>query len=181
VNIATGAETLWSPESGVTNNQAGIWQSGAGLMSDGSGRIFLTSGNGVSPTKHAGTSPGGQLAESVIRLAVNSNGTLGAQDIFSPANAPSLDASDVDYGAGGPVGVPFTVAGYNALAQIGKDGRIWLLNRSGLGGREQGPNSTDTPCSSARLMAASGVILRSSETPRRPRPTQAPQTPTMTS
>ncbi|HSR84946.1 MAG TPA: choice-of-anchor D domain-containing protein [Streptosporangiaceae bacterium] len=145
VNIATGAETLWSPESGVTNNQAGIWQSGAGLMSDGPGRIFLTSGNGVSPTKHAGTSPGGQLAESVIRLAVNSNATLGAQDFFSPANAPSLDASDVDYGAGGPVGVPFSVAGYNTLAQIGKDGRIWLLNRSGLGGREQGPNSTDNP------------------------------------
>jgi Abnormal spindle-like microcephaly-assoc'd, ASPM-SPD-2-Hydin/PQQ-like domain len=142
INISTGAATLWSDESGVTNNQAGIWQSGGGVMSDGSGRIFLTSGNGVSPPKSS--TPGGQLAESVIRLAVNSNGTLSAKDFFSPANAPSLDASDTDYGAGGPVDVGnFTVAGDSTLAQIGKDGRIWLLNRNGLGGREQGPNSTD--------------------------------------
>ena len=74
VNIATHAESLWSDESGVTYDQAGIWQSGGGIMSDGSGRIFLTSGNGVSPAKRAGTSPGGQLAESVIRLAVTATG-----------------------------------------------------------------------------------------------------------
>ncbi len=142
-SIATNGMSIWSDESGVTFDEAGIWQSGGGIMSDGSGRIFLTSGNGVSPPKGPGTSPSGQLAESVIRLAVNSNGTLSAKDFFSPANAPSLDASDTDYGAGGPVGVPFTVAGDTTLAQIGKDGRIWLLNRNGLGGREQGSGGTD--------------------------------------
>ncbi len=142
-SISTNGVSLWSDESGVTYDQAGIWQGGGGLMSDGTGRIFLTSGNGVSPAKGAGTKPPGQLAESVIRLAINSNGTLVAQDFFSPANAPSLDAADKDYGSGGPVGVPFTVAGDNTLAQIGKDGRIWLLNRNGLGGREQGSGGTD--------------------------------------
>ena len=142
ISATPHAATLWSDESGVTNNQAGIWQAGGGIMSDGPGRIFLTSGNGVSPPKSA--SPGGQLAESVIRLAVNSNGTLAAHDFFSPANAPSLDASDTDYGAGGPVGVQFPIGSYNdTLAQIGKDGRIWLLNRNGLGGREQGSGGTD--------------------------------------
>ena len=113
-------------------------------MSDGSGRVFVTSGNGVSPVKRAGTSPGGQLAESVIRLAPNTTtGAVSAQDFFSPANAPTLDAGDVDYGAGGPVGVQFPIGPFSALAQIGKDGRIWLLNRNALGGREQGPNGTD--------------------------------------
>jgi hypothetical protein len=143
VNISTHAKTLWSDESGVTYNRAGIWQGGGGIMSDGSGRIFVTSGNGVSPVKRAGTSPGGQLAESVIRLGVNSNGTLSAKDFFSPANAPSLDAADKDLGSGGPVGAPFSVGGDNTLVQIGKDGRIWLLNRSNLGGREQGSGGTD--------------------------------------
>jgi hypothetical protein len=145
VSIATSGFSLWSDESGVTYDEAGIWQAGGGIMSDGSGRIFLTSGNGVSPAKGPGNKPPGQLAESVIRLAVNSNGTLSAQDFFSPANAPSLDASDTDYGAGGPVGVPFTVAGDTSLAQIGKDGRVWLLNRNNLGGREQGSGGTDNP------------------------------------
>jgi hypothetical protein len=136
---------LWSDESGVTYDQAGIWQSGGGIMSDGNGRIFVTSGNGVSPAKGPGTKPPGQLAESVIRLAVNStNGSMSAQDFFSPAQAPSWDASDTDYGAGGPVDVGnFTVAGDNTLAQIGKNGQIWLLNRNNLGGREQGPGGTD--------------------------------------
>jgi hypothetical protein len=143
VDISTHAKTLWSDESGVTYDQAGIWQGGGGLMSDGSGRIFVTSGNGVSPVKRAGTSPGGQLAESVIRLGVNSNGTLAAKDFFSPANAPSLDAADKDLGSGAPVGVPFSVGGLSTLVQIGKDGRGWLLNRSSLGGREQGTSNTD--------------------------------------
>jgi hypothetical protein len=138
-----GGGALWSDESGVTYDQAGIWQGGGGLMSDGSGRIFVTSGNGVSPAKGPGNKPPGQLAESVIRLAVNSNGTLTAQDFFSPAVAPSWDAADMDYGAGAPVGVPFTVAGYNTLEQAGKNGQIWLLNRNGLGGREQGSGGTD--------------------------------------
>ena len=58
-------------------------------MSDGPGRIFVTSGNGVSPVERGPVRrPGGQLAESVIRLGVNSNGTLSAKDFFSPATAP---------------------------------------------------------------------------------------------
>jgi PQQ-like domain/Abnormal spindle-like microcephaly-assoc'd, ASPM-SPD-2-Hydin len=143
ISTSTPKVTLWSDESGVTYNQAGIWQSGGGIMSDGAGRIFVASGNGVSPVKRAGTSPGGQLAESVIRLGVNSNGTLSARDFFSPAVAPSWDASDKDYGSAGPAGVPFPVGTYSALVQPGKSGQIWLLNRASLGGREQGPSGTD--------------------------------------
>jgi outer membrane protein assembly factor BamB len=143
ISTSTPKVTLWSDESGVTYDEAGIWQGGGGIMSDGSGRIFVTSGNGVSPVKRPGSSPGGQLAESVIRLAVNSDGTLSAKDFFSPAAAPSWDAADKDYGSGGPVGVPFAVGSYNTLIQAGKDGQIWLLNRDNLGGREQAAGGKD--------------------------------------
>jgi hypothetical protein len=143
VNTTTHATTLWTDEAGVTDDQAGIWQSGGGLMSDGSGRIFFTSGNGISPAKGAGSSPPGQLAESVVRLAVNSTtGQLSAQDFFSPADAPTLDAGDVDYGAGGPVELPVGTTTYpNVIVQAGKDGHIFLLNANNLGGREQGPSN----------------------------------------
>jgi len=148
VNLATNAFTLWTDESGVTYNEGGIWQSGGGLMSDGPGRIFLTSGNGVSPSVRAGSSPGGQLAESVVRLAVNTSGSLAAKDFFSPGNAPTLDAGDTDFGAGGPVAVPFGTATFpDVLAQDGKDGRIFLLNRSALGGRKQGRGKTNNDLS----------------------------------
>ena len=55
VDLANKANsTLWTDEAGVANNQAGIWQSGGGLVSDGPGRIFLASGNGVSPAPGPG-------------------------------------------------------------------------------------------------------------------------------
>src|SRR5205085_4432280 len=112
VKLSAKASTLWTDESGVTNDQAGIWQGGSGLMSDGPGRIFFTSGNGVSPPPGPGSSPPGQLAESTVRLRPRSNGSLAAQGFFSPANAPTLDASDIDFGSGGPVGAPFGPATY---------------------------------------------------------------------
>ncbi len=150
VNVTTGRQTLWTDESGLTDNQAGIWQSGGGLVSDGAGRIFFTSGNGVSPAPGKGSQPPGQLAESLVRLAVNSNGSLTAKDFFSPANAPQLDAVDRDWGAGGPVGLPFGTSTYPALmVQAGKDGRVFLLNRNNLGGRMQGPGGTDAALAQA--------------------------------
>ncbi|MGH3400703.1 MAG: choice-of-anchor D domain-containing protein, partial [Streptosporangiaceae bacterium] len=144
VNTATRATTLWSDEAGLTDNQAGIWQGGGGLMSDGAGRIFLATGNGVSPPPGAGASPPAALGDSVVRLSVAGDGTMSAADFFSPANAPALDAGDVDFGSGGPVGLPFGTSTYpDLLVQAGKDGRVFLLNTDGLGGREQGPGGTD--------------------------------------
>jgi outer membrane protein assembly factor BamB len=136
VNLSTNATTLWADDVGTSNKKGGIWQSGGGVMSDGSGRIFVTSGNGISPPKGPGNKPPAQLAESVIRLSVGGSGTLSAQDFFSPSNAPSLDSSDTDFGSGGPVGLPFgTSANSDILMQAGKAGEIYLLNRDNLGGR----------------------------------------------
>jgi outer membrane protein assembly factor BamB len=131
--------TLWTDEAGVSEDQAGIWQSQGGLVSDGAGRIFFTSGNGVSPAKGPGNKPPGQLAESTVRLAPNpTTGALTAKDFFSPANAPKLDAGDKDFGSGGPVGLPFGTTTFpHIVAQAGKYGRLYLLNRNNLGGRQQ--------------------------------------------
>ena len=144
VNIKSRAVTLWTDESGVTYNQGGIWQSGGGMMADPSGRLFATTSNGISPPAGPGISPPGQLGESVVRLAVNRNGTLSAGDFFSQVGAPQQAATNLDFGAGGPVGLPFGTATYrDVMVQAGKDGHIFLLNRDNLGGREQGPAGTD--------------------------------------
>jgi hypothetical protein len=144
INLTTKNVTLWTDEGGATDDMAGIWQAGGGLMSDGAGRIFFATGNGVSPAPGPGASPPPELAESVVRLAVQPDGTLTAQDFFSPANAPALDAADQDLGSGGTVGLPVGTATYpDLLVQAGKDGRVFVLNRDNLGGREQGPGGTD--------------------------------------
>jgi F5/8 type C domain/Abnormal spindle-like microcephaly-assoc'd, ASPM-SPD-2-Hydin/Protein of unknown function (DUF1573) len=138
--------TLWSTEAGKSNAEGGIWQSGGGLVSDGPGRIIVATGNGVSPAPGPGTSPPGTLAESVIRLQVNADGSLTAKDFFSPTNNTKLDQDDTDFGSGGPLALPAgfgTTAHPHLLVQDGKDGRVYLLDRDNLGGTGQGAGGTD--------------------------------------
>ncbi|SDT01871.1 iron transport multicopper oxidase [Streptomyces sp. TLI_053] len=150
VNTSTRKLTLWSTESGSASQNAGVWMSGGGLVSDGSGRIFIATGNGAgegsSPLKGPGDKPGGHFAESVVRLGVNSDGSLAPRDFFSPTNNREMDHGDVDLGSGGPVALPSgfgNAAHPHLMVQVGKDGRIFLLDRDKLGGMGQGPNGTD--------------------------------------
>ena len=57
VNTSTKAMSLWTDEPVPSSDEAGIWQSGGGLVSDGPGRIFVATGNGVSPGTAPGSSP----------------------------------------------------------------------------------------------------------------------------
>ncbi|MFF4590287.1 PQQ-binding-like beta-propeller repeat protein [Streptomyces sp. NPDC001388] len=147
VDTATRRTTLWSTVTSSANGKGGVWMSGGGLVSDGPGRILLSTGNGTSPAAGPGAKPPGQLGDSVVRLGVNSDGTLSAQDFFSPSNAPLLDLLDADLGSGGPAALPDDVFGTaqhpHLLVQIGKDGRLFLLDRDDLGGRSQGASGAD--------------------------------------
>jgi hypothetical protein len=126
VNVATHQITMWSDETDATSKGGGIWQAGGGLVSDGAGRIFLSTGNGVTAPNGPGSAPPPTLSESVIRLGVKTDGSLAAQDLFSPANAATLDVNDQDLGAGGPVALPdqyFGTAAYpHLMVEMGKEG-----------------------------------------------------------
>jgi hypothetical protein len=153
---ATGKPSLklWAAESQTADDEAGIWQSGGALMSDGPGRIFAVTGNGVSPSPGKGTSPPGTLGESVVRLAVNSDGSMVAKDYFSPANNNKLDQDDADLGAGNPVALPASfgsTAHPHLMVVAGKNGVVWLLDRDNLGGTAQGPGGTDAVVSSTTI------------------------------
>jgi hypothetical protein len=147
VNTATKQITMWSDESGPSSQESGIWQAGGGLVSDGNDRIFLTTGNGVTAPDGPGTPPPPTLSQSVIRLGVKSDGSLAAQDFFSPSNAALMDVNDQDIGAGGPVALPDQYFGTKKIPHLmvvmGKDGRLFLLNRDDLGGKSQGPGGGD--------------------------------------
>ena len=145
VNATSGAQTaMWTTETALAVGGAGIWQAGSGLMSDGQGRIFFSTGNGVAPPVPTGAAslPGSAAStvktysESIVRLNVNPDGSLSAGDFFSPANADVLDASDQDISSGGPVALPDSFSSSPRLLTVqGKDGRLFLLNRDSLGGR----------------------------------------------
>jgi hypothetical protein len=161
INASTGQQvTLWSTEEGTASGQGGIWQSGGGLVSDGPNSIFATTGNGSvdggEPPPGAGHAPPAHLGDSVIHLQVNSNGSLSPVDFFSPSNNATLAAQDTDLGAGGPMAIPDgygTSAHPHLLVQVGKDGRVFLLDRDNLGGMGQGPGGTDAVLQTAGPIA----------------------------
>jgi hypothetical protein len=131
-----------------TAEGGGIWQSGAGLTSDGSGTILLSTGNGGAPTTPTpGNTPPANLGESIVRLRVQPNGELKPVDFFAPFDAQQLDESDADFASGGVTGLPQEYFGTAAIPHlavaVGKEGYVYLLNRDNLGGYRQGSGSGD--------------------------------------
>jgi hypothetical protein len=131
--------TIWTsaPDDPV-NGQTGIWMSGAGIMSDGDGRMFVATGNGAPPPYGAAAAETTTLGDSVVRLDVQDDGSLKPGDYFTPSAAQYLDRYDRDFGSGGVVGLPdsFGTPSHPHLAFVaGKDGRYFLLDRDHLGGR----------------------------------------------
>ncbi len=150
VNTSTRELTMWSDEAGVgtgEDSQAGIWQSGGGLVSDIPGRIILTTGNGVSPQPARASEPPATLSESVVGLTVEPGDQLKPTQFFAPSNAPELDENDEDLGSGGPAALPTEYFGTKSIphlvVQVGKDGRIFLINADNMGGYRQGPQEGD--------------------------------------
>ncbi|MEU6317016.1 choice-of-anchor D domain-containing protein [Streptomyces sp. NPDC047009] len=138
--------SMWASVTGAGTGGAGIWQSGGGLVSDGSGRIFFSTGNGISPAPGPGKTVQGTLAESVVRLQVNADNSLSTADFFSPSNASTLDLNDQDISSGAPMALPdgFGTSEHpHLLVQQGKDGRVFLLDRDNLGGMGQGGSGGD--------------------------------------
>lgn len=104
----------------------GIWMSGQGPSVDEQGQLFFSTGNG-DVTANAATPNRGN---SVIKLRFD--GTAGAfsvTDWFTPATWQLLNQRDNDFGSGGVLLIP----GGKYAVTGGKDGRLYLLDRTNLG------------------------------------------------
>jgi hypothetical protein len=112
---------------------AGVWAAGSGLPIDNggtAGRLYLVSGNG--------TYGSGEYGESIIDFSL-AGGKLTPTDTFTSFNQAALSQSDLDQGSGGVLMVPNQDgANANMLVNVGKEGRILVLNRNHLGGYAAG-------------------------------------------
>ena len=147
INVATHTiKTMWASASGSFVG-AGIWQAGGGIMTDGTGRLFVTTGNSNSVSLYGSTPlaetnpPQDNLTEAVLRLEVQANGTLAPKNFFAPYDSTMLDENDLDFASGGPVGLPDNVLpsslqnqGRKLVVAVGKEGYVYLLDRDHLGG-----------------------------------------------
>ncbi|HEY6785751.1 MAG TPA: choice-of-anchor D domain-containing protein, partial [Trebonia sp.] len=146
VNTKTQAETLWTDETtGAASAYGGVWQGGGGLLTDGKS-IYVATANGTPPppsTKGSAASAQASLGQSVVKLNVESNGSLVPADYFSPSDAARMTQYDHDFGSSGPIVLPFGTKDYpHLIATADKEADVFLLNEASLGGR--GKNSTTT-------------------------------------
>jgi len=146
--VSTAGKVTTRYVDNLTAEGAGIWQSGAGLTSDGPGTILFSTGNGGAPATPApGTSPPANLGESIVRVRVQPDGSLKPVDFFAPFDGPSLDDFDSDFASGGVTGLPSEYFGTAAIPHLivadGKQGYVYLLNRDSLGGVSQGTGGSD--------------------------------------
>jgi hypothetical protein len=103
-------------------SEGGIWMAGQAPVVDSAGNLYVSTGNGSS-----GTTPNGlyQTGESIIKLSP----TLELLDYFTPYNAASLSAGDMDLASAGVMMVPNT----NYVLGGGKQGVLYLLNTGNMG------------------------------------------------
>jgi len=121
------------------NWEAGsIWQSGAAPAADANGNIYIVTGNGTFDADRGGA----DFGDSVIKLSTTHG--LSVADYFTPFNAALLDVKDIDLGSGGALLLPDsagTPQHPHLLITGGKEGRIYLLDRDGLGHFVSGADS----------------------------------------
>lgn len=111
----------------------GIWQSGAGLAADPEGNIYLETGEADFTLNMGGHDAG----DAVLKLSTQHG--LRVVDYFTPFNQYCLSKTNMDLGSAGPLLLP------NAPEVIAssKEGRIYVLNRTHLGGY----HTVAMPCS----------------------------------
>ncbi len=114
-----------------------IWMSGFGLATDDSGNVVFVTGN----SDYSGTTYDGvtNIQESVIEVSPDLSTVV---DLFTPADWPSLDESDNDFGSGGVMVLPDQAGLYPHLAvAAGKEGNMFFMNEDNLGGYSSQTNN----------------------------------------
>jgi len=104
----------------------GVWMSGGGLAADSNGNIFFATGNGT----WNGTTDYG---DSIVKLGPPSGGRFPVLDYFTPYNQSSLSGGDTDVASGGLVLLPTLASNQQLLTQMGKEGKMYVIDRNNMG------------------------------------------------
>lgn len=115
-----------------------IWMSGSAPAVDGTGRLYVVTGNKIDVPN--GAPPGErEMSESVAAI---SGDLRMVSEYFTPHNRDELDEGDQDFGSGGIMLLPEQEGPVPHLATAaGKDGNLYLLDRDHMGGFT--PNGPD--------------------------------------
>jgi hypothetical protein len=118
------------------NGDAGaIWNAG-GVMADSSGALYAVLGNGTFDSQQ-------DYGNAAVKLTTTGS-ALTVADYFTPSNSVAESASDVDFGSGSPMLLPDQMDASGVAHQLmfaaGKDGFVFLLDRTNMGKFSAGGN-----------------------------------------
>ncbi len=125
-------------------SDGGVWQSGAAPAADAAGHIYLITGNGTFDINRGGSDRG----DSFLKF----NAALAVLDYFTPFDQGKLSTNDLDLGSGAALLLPHQSGKFpNEIVSGGKEGLIYLVNRSNMGKfNSQKNNVIETVTGSAR-------------------------------
>jgi len=117
--------------------EGSIWQSGAGMASDGSNLYFLDANGTFDTTLNGNGFPqNGDFGQAFLKVSTNSN-QLAVADYFEMSNGPTESADDTDFGSGGALLLPAMQDSggttRNLAVGAGKDSNIYIVDRSNMG------------------------------------------------
>ena len=119
------------------DEEAGIWQSDAGVAGDAEGNIYAVTGNG----KFDAASGGADFGDTSLKLAISGN-SFAVRDYFTPFNQQKLNDEDLDLGSLGPLLLPDQAGAHpHLLITADKAGNIYLIDRDRMGKYHAGDNS----------------------------------------
>lgn len=113
--------------------QGGIWQSGRGLVVDGGGKIYFTTGNASPFNGDASVTTGNSATDAsngnypMRLIQLSATGT--SIKSYPPANYSNLNNYDLDFSSSGPLLIP----GTSLLLAGGKDGVIYIFDTNNFG------------------------------------------------
>jgi len=124
----------------VTPNggEGAIWGSGAGLAADPSGNLYFLDANGTFDTglNAQGFPSQGDFGNAFVKLSTSGN-QLSVADYFTMYNTTAESDADEDLGSGGAMVLPDMTDANGQTQQLaigaGKDGNIYVVNRSNMG------------------------------------------------
>ncbi len=117
-------------------NEGAIWNSGAGMASDGAGNIFLLDANGVFDTSlNSSGFPGqGDYGNAFLKLSTKSG--LAVADYFEMDNESQENSSDTDLGSGGTLLITQKDSAgksWPLAVGAGKDSNLYVVNQNNMG------------------------------------------------
>ncbi len=112
---------------------ATIWMGGAAPVVDANGDLYVITADDIGSSAPSST----DYPDAFLKLSPD----LAVLDFFIPSNERYLESNDADLGSGSAIVMPNNSSSHPfELIGGGKDGRVFVVDRNGMGGYHADPN-----------------------------------------